>query len=90
MMKYIAVLLYLSFILIIQIHQQQATPIYFLDTDNTHNYSSLLDETINDTDLRRQQRRNDHYLKRFANDLFQFQQHRRFGNTKYGRSIHQN
>ncbi|CAF1226707.1 unnamed protein product [Rotaria magnacalcarata] len=90
MMKYIAVFLYLLFILIIQIDQQQAIPRDFLDTDNTHNYSSALDETISDTDLRRQQRRDDHYLQRFVNDFFQFQQHRRFGNTKYGRSIHQN
>lgn len=88
MVKYTALLVYLLFIIMMLIDQQQATPLDFLSREHSYNYpSSSWEEVINNARHRQDHRRNAQYFKRFANDLLQFHQQRRFGNTKYGRSL---
>jgi hypothetical protein len=86
-MKHIIIFIYLSFILLIQIDQQQAAPIDLSSSDDIQNYPLSWFNTINDIEDRQHQHPMDGYYKRFINELLLPERQRRFGNTKYGRSL---
>jgi hypothetical protein len=88
-MKYIIIFIYLSFILLIQIDQQQAVPIDRSSSDDNQNYPLSWYNTINDIEDLQYQRPINNYYKRFLHELILPlpERHRRFGNTKYGRSL---
>ncbi|CAF0818019.1 unnamed protein product [Rotaria sordida] len=86
-MKYIAIFIYLLLILIIRIDQQQAIPHNFLSRRYFQSYPLSLDDTNNDIEQTQYERLNERDFRNFLNDPSLFQQQRRFGNTKYGRSL---
>jgi hypothetical protein len=83
--------------LFIQFNQQQASSIYRSSLDETENplvqspvSLSLLNlwyNRLNDLQENEQQENIEHVWKRFSPDLTQLRQRRRFGNTRYGRSL---
>jgi hypothetical protein len=84
-MKQFIIFMYLLFILI---NRQQATPIYLSSSEDNQNEPLSWYNTINNLDDSRYQRPIERYYKRFVNDLLLPERQRRFGNTKYGRSLH--
>jgi hypothetical protein len=87
MMKYIAIFIYLFLILLIQINQHQAIPMYLSSRRDTRKYPLSWYHTNNDFEDRQHHRSIDRHYKRVFNDLLSVQRERRFGNTKYGRSL---
>ena len=83
-MKHMIIFIYLTFILFIHIDQNQSIPIDLSSSDDIQLYSSLWDNTINDIE---HEKSIDHYYKRFIDQLLLPERQRRFGNTKYGRSL---
>ncbi|CAF3717275.1 unnamed protein product [Rotaria sp. Silwood1] len=86
-MKCVTAFIYLLLILIIYVDQQQASPLDFLSRKHFEYYPLSLDDTIDDIEQTQHERSNDRDFRRFINDPSLFQQQRRFGNTKYGRSL---
>ncbi len=86
-MKHILIFIYLFVILLIQIDQQQAVPVYLSSSEDIQNYPMSWYDKFHDTEDRQDQHPIDHYYKRFIDDLLLPERQRRFGNTKYGRSI---
>jgi hypothetical protein len=84
-MKQFIIFIYLLFLLI---NRQYASPIYLSSSEDNQNEPSLSwYNTIRSLENRRYQRPIDRFYKRFVNDIILPERQRRFGNTKYGRSI---
>jgi transposase len=92
------IILVFLFVLFIQFNQQQAASIHLSSSEELqdlplHAPSSLLNSWYNrlndiqETEEQQQQRYSDHLWKRVAADLPSYRQRRRFGNTRYGRSL---
>jgi len=86
-MKYLTIFIYFLLILFIQIEQQQAVPTLLSSAEDTQNYPSRWYDAINEIEENRQQHPLYRYYKRFIDDLLLPERQRRFGNTKYGRSL---
>lgn len=88
-MKYFLIVIYFLFILLIQIEQEQAVPLDLSSSDDVQNEAlSSWYSKLNDLDyLQYHPRRINHYFKRYMNDILLPERQRRFGNTKYGRSL---
>jgi hypothetical protein len=86
-MKYITIFLYFLLILFIQIDQQQGNPMYPSFTDELQDYPSLRLNTMDDIDDKQQHHSIDQFWDRIVNNLSMLQRQRRFGNTRYGRSL---
>jgi hypothetical protein len=97
-MARLSILLVFLFILFVQFNYQEASPVYSSTLDDiedprypSHASSSLLnlwyDRLNNLEDNNEQQENLEHVWKRFSPDLIQLRQRRRFGNTRYGRSL---
>jgi len=86
-MKHIIIFIYFSLILLIQIDQQQAVPLDLSSSDDIQNYPLSWYNAINNIENRQHQRPIDRYYKRFVHELLLPERQRRFGNTKYGRSL---
>jgi hypothetical protein len=83
-MKQFIIFMYLLFILI---NRQYATPVYLSSSEDNQNEPLSWYNTIKKLENRRYQRPLDRYYKRFVNDILLPERQRRFGNTKYGRSL---
>jgi hypothetical protein len=83
-MKQFIIFMYLLFILI---NRQYATPVYLSSSEDNQNEPLSWYNTIKKLEHRRYQRPLDRYYKRFVNDILLPERQRRFGNTKYGRSL---
>jgi len=81
------IFIYLSLILLIQIDQQLAVPLDLSSSDDIQNYPLSWYNTINDIENTQHQHPIDHFYKRFVHELLLPERQRRFGNTKYGRSL---
>ncbi|CAF0794014.1 unnamed protein product [Adineta steineri] len=86
-MKSITIFLYFLLILFVQIEQQQAIPTFLLSLEDFQKYPPAWYETVNENEERQENDPLTHYYKRFFNDLSVPHRQRRFGNTKYGRSL---
>lgn len=86
-MKHILIFIYFLLILFIQFNQQQAAPVDLSSSDDMQydplSWYSALDELEN----RQYHHPTDHFYKRFIHELLLPERQRRFGNTKYGRSL---
>ena len=83
-MKQLIIFIYL---LLLLIHRQYATPVYLSSSEDNQNDALSWYNTIKSLEDRRYQRPIDRFYKRFVNDIILPERQRRFGNTKYGRSI---
>lgn len=90
-MKYLILVMYLSLFLIFHIAHHHAVPLYHSSSeDNPNEILSWYHLLKNLEQIRHDhlyQRPASHYYKRFTNEYFLPERQRRFGNTKYGRSL---
>ncbi len=93
-MPRLPILLVFLFILFIQFNHQQASSVYYSSLDDIEDPlfpsrvpSSLLHVWYNRLNNLKQQDDIEHIWKRFSPELAHLRQRRRFGNTRYGRSL---
>ena len=88
------IVLVLAFVLLVQIQPQQAASVLLTSSEEAQERpSSLLLHSwynrLNEIAEREREEDADRIWKRFSSDLSAFPQKRRFGNTRYGRSLSQ-
>lgn len=92
-MHQLAASLVILFVLCLQFNHQHALNIHLPALDESEDRPSSFNSwytQLNDMEESDQEENVDHLWKRFSPDLSTLRQKRRFGNTRYGRSLPQN
>jgi hypothetical protein len=93
----LTILLAFLCVFFVQFHQHQVASVYLPSADDTDEQSvaypssalwrSWYNKRVHDLDDSEQQEEMEHLWKRYASDFAPLRQRRRFGNTRYGRSL---
>ncbi|UJR22505.1 hypothetical protein I4U23_025556 [Adineta vaga] len=86
-MNQLTIFIYFLLILFVQFGQNKAVPTFDLSIEDIQNDPSAWYDFIENHKDKPLKSHLNHAYKRFLNDLLLPERQRRFGNTKYGRSI---